>query len=115
LVLADACNQDGYWDTYGDVLGFHIPNSGGGKAFGTGRSATIFVSAQGTLESDVFSGASYGTQDEVFFVCDSSPKLRFDWDSDYEDSLPIHDKGCDRAFLEVIYAPVPQAQTSTVG
>jgi hypothetical protein len=46
---------------------------------------------------------------------DSSPKLRYDWDSDYEDSLPGHEKGCDRAFLEVIYAPVPQAQTSTVG
>jgi hypothetical protein len=55
LVLADACNQDGYWDTYGDVLGSNIPNSAGGKAFGTGQSATFFVSAQGTLESDVCS------------------------------------------------------------
>ena len=25
LVLADACTQDGYWDTYGEVLGSNVP------------------------------------------------------------------------------------------
>jgi len=101
LVLADYCNQDGYWDTYGQVLSFNIPGSGD-QEFKTGHPATFFVDSAGTLQADIDTQSYYKTQEGVFFVCNTSPKLRFDWDSTYETGK--HMKGCDQAQLEVIYA-----------
>jgi len=114
LVMADACTQDGYWDTYGEVLGFNVPGTGD-KEFYTGHPATFYVSAQGTLESDINTEGGYYEQDGAFWVCSTSPKLRFDWDQAYEDyGKAGHEQGCDRAVLEVVYPPAATTSSAEV-
>jgi len=103
LVMADACTQDGYWDTYSEVLRLIVPGMGEKESY-TGHPATFYVSAQWTLESDIDTEGGYYEQDGAFWVCEASRELRFHWMQAYEDyGKAGHEEGCDRAVMEVVY------------